>query len=85
RFFKNGEEIPLSSKENALVKLFLDNINRVFSKDVLYDLVWGDNLVDENAVMVYMNRLRGKIEDDPANPKYLQTVRGLGYRFVVSW
>ncbi|MEG1540850.1 MAG: response regulator transcription factor, partial [Oscillospiraceae bacterium] len=82
RFFKNGEEIPLSSKENALVKLFLDNINRVFSKDVLYDLVWGDNLVDENAVMVYMNRLRGKIEDDPANPKYLQTVRGLGYRFV---
>ncbi|MEG2744360.1 MAG: response regulator transcription factor [Oscillospiraceae bacterium] len=85
RFFKNGEEIPLSSKENALVKLFLDNINRVFSKDVLYDLVWGDNLVDENAVMVYMNRLRGKIEDDPANPKYLQTVRGLGYRFVASW
>lgn len=83
RFYKDEKEIQLSSKENALMKLFLDNVNRVFSKDVLYDLVWGDSLVDENTVMVYMNRLRGKIEDDPSNPKFLQTVRGLGYRFVV--
>ena len=39
--------------------------------------------VDENTVMVYISRLRAKIEDDPAKPKYIQTVRGLGYRFVV--
>lgn len=83
RFFKNDEEIPLSAKENALIKLFLDNTDRVFSKDMLYELVWGDAIVDENAVMVYVNRLRQKIEDNPTNPQYIRTVRGLGYRFVI--
>ena len=83
RFFKNGEEVILSSKENAIMKLFIDNVNRVFPKDMIYELIWGETLVDENAVMVYINRLRQKIEDDPAKPKYIQTVRGLGYRFTV--
>lgn len=83
RFYKNDEEIILSSKENALMKLFLDNVNRIFSKDILYDLVWGEAIIDENTIMVYINRLRQKIEDDPTKPKYIQTVRGLGYRFVI--
>ena len=84
RFYKNGEEIYLSSKENAMMKLFIDNINRIFSKDMLYDLVWGDAIIDENAVMVYVIRLRQKIEDDPSKPKYLKNIRGLGYRFVIE-
>jgi DNA-binding response OmpR family regulator len=46
-------------------------------------MVWGSAIVDENAIMVYINRLRQKIEEDPARPAYIQTVRGLGYRFVV--
>ena len=83
RFYKNGAEVPLSSKENAIIKLFIDNVNRVFSKDMLYDLIWGNAIIDENAIMVYINRLRQKIEEDPANPKYIQTIRGLGYRFVI--
>ena len=83
RFYKNEEEILLSSKENAIMKLLMDNVNRIFSREMVYELVWGERLVDENAVMVYINRLRQKIEDDPAKPKYIQTVRGLGYRFVV--
>lgn len=83
RFYKNGSEIYLSAKENAMVKLFIDNVNRIFSKDMLYELVWGDSIIDENAVMVYVNRLRQKIEDDPSEPRYIKTVRGLGYRFVV--
>lgn len=83
RLFKNGSEIALTSKENAMIKLFLDNPNRIFSKDMIYDLIWGELMVDENAVMVYINRLRQKIEDDPGKPKYLQNVRGLGYRFVI--
>jgi len=83
RFYKNDVEILLSSKENAIMKLFLDNCNRIFSKDMLYDLVWGSSVIDENAIMVYINRLRQKIEEDPAKPQYIQTVRGLGYRFVV--
>ena len=83
RFYKNGEEILLSSKENAIMKLFIDNVNRIFSRDMIYDLVWGEAIIDENAIMVYINRLRQKIEDDPSKPRYIQTVRGLGYRFVV--
>lgn len=83
RFYKNGQEIPLSSKENAIMKLFIDNVNRIFSKDMLYDLIWGGAIIDENAIMVYVNRLRQKIEDEPSKPRYIQTVRGLGYRFVV--
>ena len=83
RFYKNNVEIVLSSKENAIMKLFLDNVNRIFPKEMIYSMIWGDSIVDENAIMVYINRLRQKIEDDPASPKYIQTVRGLGYRFVV--
>lgn len=81
RFYKNGEEIPLSAKENAMIKLFIDNDNRIFSKDTIYSMIWGETIIDENAIMVYVNRLRQKIEDDPSDPQYLQTVRGLGYRF----
>lgn len=83
RFYKNGQEIPLSSKENAIVKLFMDNVNHIFSKDMIHDLVWGSSIIDENAIMVYINRIRAKIEDDPSHPVYIQTVRGLGYRFVI--
>ena len=83
RLYKNGVEIPLSAKENAMMKLFIDNANRIFSKDMLYDMIWGEPIIDENAIMVYINRLRQKIEDDPAKPRYIQNVRGVGYRFVV--
>lgn len=84
RVYKNGEELILSYKENAMMKLFLDNVNRVFSKSMLYEFLWNDEAVDNNTIMVSISRLRNKIEDDPSNPKYLQTVRGLGYRFVVK-
>ena len=50
---------------------------------MLYELIWGEALIDENSVMVYVNRLRQKIEEEPSRPQYLQNVRGLGYRFVV--
>ena len=83
RLYKNGEEIILSSKENAMMKLFIDNINRIFPKDMIYEMIWGESIIDENAIMVYINRLRQKIEDDPSKPVYIQTVRGLGYRFVI--
>ena len=83
RLYKHGKEILLTSKENAMMKLFLDNVGSIFSKDMLYDLVWGNSIVDENAIMVYINRLRQKIEDTPESPKYIQNIRGIGYRFVI--
>lgn len=84
RFYKADEEIPLSAKENAMIKLFIDNEGSIFSKEMIYSLIWGETIIDENAIMVYVNRLRQKIEDDPSSPRYIQTVRGLGYRFTVK-
>lgn len=83
RLYKNGSEIVLTGRENAMMKLFLDNPNRIFSKDMLYEMIWDNEVVDDNTIMVYINRLRSKIEDDPSNPHYIQTVRRIGYRFVV--
>lgn len=83
RFYKNGEELILSSKEGNLLLLFLRHPQQVFTKDMIYEHVWGtDVAVDDNAIMVYINRLRGKVEDDRQNPKHIITIRGLGYRFV---
>ena len=84
KIYKNGVEIPLSSKENAMMKMFIDNVDKSFSKAMIHETIWGDDSpVDENKVMVYINRIRSKIEDDPSNPKYLVTDRNVGYRFTV--
>ena len=64
-----------------MMKLFIDNVNRIFSKDMLYDLLWGEAVIDENAIMVYINRLRQKIEDDPKHPQRILTVWGVGYKY----
>ena len=82
KLYKDGTELPLSAKESAIMKLFLDNPNRIFAKTTLYDLIWGNTNVDDSAIVVYINRLRNKIEADPSHPQHIQTVRGLGYRFI---
>lgn len=83
RFYKNGEELILSSKEGTLLLLFMKHPGQVFTKDMIYEHVWGNTIaVDDNAIMVYINRLRSKIEEDRQNPKHIITIRGLGYRFV---
>ncbi|ETP71812.1 response regulator (CheY receiver domain and winged-helix DNA-binding domain-containing protein) [Lachnospiraceae bacterium JC7] len=83
RFYKGSEELFLSSKEAALLLLFLKNPQQVFNKDVIYDHVWGNSIaVDDNAIMVYINRLRSKVEEDSKKPTHILTVRGLGYRFI---
>lgn len=83
QMYKNGRELLLTAKENAIMKLFLDNEDRFFTKKMIYQMIWGSEISNDNAVMVYINRIRAKIENDPANPQYLQTVRGCGYRFSV--
>lgn len=83
KLYKNDEEIFLSYKEGAIMRLFLGNINQVFTKEQLYEQVWGDIIVDENSVMVYISYLRNKIEDNPKKPQYIQTVWGIGYKFTL--
>lgn len=83
RVFKNGNEIELKNKEYELLLFFVLNKGILFSREELYEKIWGvDALGDSSTVAVHINRLREKLEDDPSAPKHITTVRGAGYRFV---
>lgn len=82
QLFKNEESIKLSSKEIKLMQFFMENPNQVFSKEQIYNSVWGNDQVDANTIMVFMNHLRSKIEDNPKNARFLKTVWGIGYTFT---
>jgi len=77
-----GERVPLPLKEFELLELLLRNAGRVLTRVQLIDRVWGSDYVgDTKTLDVHVKRLRAKIEPDPSNPRYLVTVRGLGYKF----
>ena len=79
----NGEEKSLTAKEFALLKKLADNRGRIVTTDALCLAAWNDeNLGYENTLMVHMRRLREKIEPDPSHPRYLVTVRSLGYKLL---
>ena len=78
----DGSQIPLPLKEFDLLELLLRNCGRVLTRGQLIDRVWGADYVgDTKTLDVHVKRLRAKIEPDPANPRFLITVRGLGYKF----
>ncbi|GLI04830.1 DNA-binding response regulator [Paenibacillus tyrfis] len=84
-FLKNGTSIELKPKELGLMKYFLQHVNKVISKERLYDAVWGEDFIGiDNTVMVHIRRLREKIEDQPSQPRYLITVKGLGYKLAIE-
>lgn len=85
RVFVNEKEISLVNKEYELLLFLAENPDIVFSKETLFDRVWGmDALGDTATVTVHINRLREKIETDMSNPKYIETVWGAGYRFKLD-
>jgi DNA-binding response OmpR family regulator len=78
-----GEEIHLTMTEFRLLCEMTSGLGRVFSREVLLERIWGyDYFGDGKLVDVHIYRLRAKIEDDPANPRYVLTVRGVGYKVV---
>ena len=78
----DGQPISLPLKEFDLLELLLRNAGRVLTRGQLIDRVWGADYVgDTKTLDVHVKRLRAKLEPDPANPRYLVTVRGLGYKF----
>ena len=80
---KDGKPLKLTLKEFDLLVFLATNPNRVFSRDQLMTSVWGyAAALDTGTVTVHIRRLREKIEDDPAQPRYLETVWGVGYRFT---
>ncbi len=80
---KNGIDIPLTAIEFKILSLLMENRGKVFTKSRIYEHVWDGGFYesDDNTIMVHISRLRDKIENDPRNPEYLKTIRGLGYRF----
>lgn len=84
RVFVNGNELNMAQKEFELLLFLAQNPNRVFSKDELFDKIWGlDALGDVATVTVHIGRIREKIEAEPSNPQYIETVWGAGYRLKV--
>ena len=78
---KKGKSVDLTAKEFEILKLFLKNPKKVYTKEQIYSLVWNDAYFgDENTVNVQISRLRNKIEEDSRNPQYILTVWGIGYK-----
>lgn len=81
KVYKDGEKIKFPNKEFELLKFLATNPNIVFSKETLFEKIWGyDYAGDSATVMVHINRIREKIENDPRNPQIIETVWGAGYR-----
>lgn len=84
RVYVDEREIEFKNKEYELLVFLITNPDIVFSKEILYEHIWGmDAFGDIKTVAVHINRLREKIEKDPSNPMHIQTVWGVGYRFKV--
>lgn len=84
RAYRGEQNLELTSREFQLLMFLAQNLNIVFTRQQIFDNVWGMEAVgDMSTVTVYVNKLRDKIEDDPSEPKYIQTVWGVGYRFTL--
>ncbi|HET8629615.1 MAG TPA: response regulator transcription factor [Thermomicrobiales bacterium] len=76
----DGRVVPFTAREFELLQLLAEHPRQVFTREQLYERLWGE-YGDRHALTVYIGRLREKIEEDPANPRYITTVWGVGYRF----
>ncbi|GAB1533161.1 MULTISPECIES: response regulator transcription factor [Brevibacillus] len=84
RVYINGNEVAFTSKEYDLLLFLITHPNWVFSKTELFEKIWGlDSYGDIATVTVHISKLREKIESDPAKPQYIETVWGVGYRFLL--
>ncbi len=85
RVYVNNKEVLLASKEYDILCLLARNPNRVFPKEEIFERIWGiDSFGDISTVTVHIGRIREKIEVDTSNPKYIETIWGVGYRFKVE-
>jgi DNA-binding response OmpR family regulator len=83
--YRNNQELALRFKEFELLSLLVINAGEIVTRAEIFDKVWGtDWLGDMRTLDVHIRWLREKLEDDPSKPRYIQTVRGIGYRFVMG-
>lgn len=82
KVFVNGKEVQMTTTEYSLLVFFATNPNIVFSKDHIFETIWGNEYLGDTAtVPVHIQKIRKKIEKDPSNPEYIETLWGAGYRF----
>ena len=80
--YKNNIKIDLNPKEFKILDLLMSNSGRVYTKKQIYEKVWEESYFgDDNTLLVHLSHLREKVEDNPKSPKYLKTIRGIGYKF----
>jgi len=80
--FVNKKEITLTAKEFDILEMLCRNPNRVFSKENIFETIWGEEVYGEiSTITVHIRKIREKIEHDPSQPQYIETVWGVGYRF----
>jgi len=85
KFFKKEKDVELTPTEFSIMKLFVENPGKAFSRDEILNLIWGEDFIgDSKIVDVNIRRLRSKIEDNPSEPIYIETVWGVGYRWKES-
>ncbi len=83
--YKEHKKLSLNAKEYKMLVFFMENQNRLLTKKQLYHAVWGEEyFYDDNTIMVHINHLRNKIEDNPKEPEYLTTFRGIGYKLAAK-
>ncbi|MCH5294643.1 MAG: response regulator transcription factor [Treponema sp.] len=80
---KGPEKIPLSTKEYEVLEFLVRNAGQALSPETVYNSVWKTQYGDITAVAVYIQRLRKKIEEDPAKPRFITTMFGMGYKFII--
>lgn len=81
--YKNGDPLEMTAKEFDLLLLFMENRGRALSKEYIFNQIWGsDSFSEQQTLTVHIKWLRQKIEEDPKNPQKIQTVWGVGYRYI---
>ncbi|GLI07776.1 DNA-binding response regulator [Paenibacillus tyrfis] len=82
KVYKHGDEIPVTALEYRLLLIFANHIGQILSRNQLLEQIWdvAGDFVNDNTLTVYIKRLREKLEDDPKDPTFIKTVRGLGYK-----
>ncbi|OPH53492.1 DNA-binding response regulator [Paenibacillus ferrarius] len=82
KVYKHGDEIPVTALEYRLLLIFVNHIGQILSRNQLLEQIWdvAGDFVNDNTLTVYIKRLREKLEDDPKDPTFIKTVRGLGYK-----
>lgn len=82
---KGEQAVGMTAKEREILKKLYENKNRVVTKDALADAIWGEEMDgNEQSLMMHIRRIRKKIEENPSQPQYLLTIKGIGYKLVVS-